>query len=669
MTSSFRTERDSMGELQGARRCAVGRADAARRAELSRSAGSPCRAPSSPRSAWSSRPPRAPTRRCGLLPDARSGRRRSQAAAAEVADGPARRAVPHRCIPDRLGHQHQHERQRGDRRAGQPAPRAARCIRTTTSTWARAATTSIPTAIHVSAALAVRRDAACPRSSTCATTLRAKEQEVGRHRQDRPHAPDGCDAGDAVTGALGLAHADRERPGAAAGGRAAAAGSWRRAAPPSAPASMRIRTSARASARSWPPSPACRSSRRAIISRRMSAQDTAVELSGQLKVIAVSLMKIANDLRWMNSGPLAGPGRDRPAGAAARQQHHAGQGESGDPRGRRHGGRAGHRQRRHHHHRRPVGKLPAQRDAAGDRLQPAAEHRLLANVARALADSAIAGFTVNKARLAEALDRNPILVTALNPVIGYEKGAAIAKKAYAQGRADSGGGAADDRPAARGAGEAPRPGGAHHRRHQGRHERRRLSGLTADPAGRRTPAAGPRATGPAIIRERLAGSAAAAPRSRSGACRDSRPTDSQRYRSYFPANPCRPRCWCRWWSARQLTVLLTQRATQLRNHAGQISFPGGRIEPAMAGPRAAALREAHEEIGLEPGFVAGGRLPAGPRGDDRVSRHAGGRLRAPGLRAAAGHRARCEDTFEVPLDFVFDPANHRAASAPLGLHR
>ncbi|MET0292686.1 MAG: aspartate ammonia-lyase, partial [Steroidobacteraceae bacterium] len=59
--------------------------------------------------------------------------------------------------------------------------------------------------------------------------------------------------------------------------------------------------------------------------------------------------------------------------------------------------------------------------------------RLLANVSRVLADRAIAGFTVNNARLADALDRNPILVTALNPVIGYEKGAAIAKKAYAEG--------------------------------------------------------------------------------------------------------------------------------------------------------------------------------------------------------------------------------------------
>ena len=51
-----------------------------------------------------------------------------------------------------------------------------------------------------------------------------------------------------------------------------------------------------------------------------------------------------------------------------------------------------------------------------------------------LADTAIEGFTVNEDRLQEALERNPILVTALNPVIGYEKGAAIAKKAYAEGR-------------------------------------------------------------------------------------------------------------------------------------------------------------------------------------------------------------------------------------------
>jgi fumarate hydratase, class II len=60
--------------------------------------------------------------------------------------------------------------------------------------------------------------------------------------------------------------------------------------------------------------------------------------------------------------------------------------------------------------------------------------RLLANSIRALADSAIAGFKINPAQIAGALERNPILVTALNAVIGYDKGAAIAKKAYAEGR-------------------------------------------------------------------------------------------------------------------------------------------------------------------------------------------------------------------------------------------
>ncbi|MGD2167071.1 MAG: aspartate ammonia-lyase, partial [Gammaproteobacteria bacterium] len=57
-----------------------------------------------------------------------------------------------------------------------------------------------------------------------------------------------------------------------------------------------------------------------------------------------------------------------------------------------------------------------------------------ANASRCLADSAIAGFTVNADRLTDALERNPILVTALNPVIGYEKGAAVAKQAYKEGR-------------------------------------------------------------------------------------------------------------------------------------------------------------------------------------------------------------------------------------------
>jgi fumarate hydratase class II len=59
---------------------------------------------------------------------------------------------------------------------------------------------------------------------------------------------------------------------------------------------------------------------------------------------------------------------------------------------------------------------------------------ILGNVSVLLADKAIAGFTVNKDRVNQALAMNPILVTALNPVIGYEKGAATAKKAYKEHR-------------------------------------------------------------------------------------------------------------------------------------------------------------------------------------------------------------------------------------------
>jgi fumarate hydratase class II len=166
----------------------------------------------------------------------------------------------------------------------------------------------------------------------------------------------------------------------------------------------------------------------------LSAQDTAVELSGQLKVLAVSLMKIANDLRWMNSGPLAGlgeialpalqpgssimPGKVNPVIPEAVTMVAAQ--VIGNDTTITVAGQSGNFQ------------LNVMLPVIAHNLLESIQ--LLAAVTRALADRAIAGFRVNSARLAEALDRNPILVTALNPVIGYEKGAAIAKKAYAEGR-------------------------------------------------------------------------------------------------------------------------------------------------------------------------------------------------------------------------------------------
>ncbi|PSJ44433.1 aspartate ammonia-lyase [Zobellella endophytica] len=165
----------------------------------------------------------------------------------------------------------------------------------------------------------------------------------------------------------------------------------------------------------------------------LSSQDTAVELSGQLKTLAVALMKIANDLRWMNSGPLTGlaeiqlpalqpgssimPGKVNPVIPEAVAMVAAQvigldtaitvAGQSGNF------------------------QLNVMLPLVANNLLTMI--RLLANSAPLLADT-IAGFTVNQDHIDQSLARNPILVTALNPVIGYAKAAEIAKKAYAEGR-------------------------------------------------------------------------------------------------------------------------------------------------------------------------------------------------------------------------------------------
>jgi fumarate hydratase class II len=166
----------------------------------------------------------------------------------------------------------------------------------------------------------------------------------------------------------------------------------------------------------------------------IGSQDTAVAVSGQLKGTAVSLMKIANDLRWMNSGPLAGlgeieleglqpgssimPGKVNPVIPEATAMVAAQvigndatitiAGQSGNF------------------------ELNVMLPIIAQNLLSSIE--LMANSARLLADKAIASFRVNDAKLKEALSRNPILVTALNPIIGYQKAAEIAKLAYKQGR-------------------------------------------------------------------------------------------------------------------------------------------------------------------------------------------------------------------------------------------
>ncbi len=114
-----------------------------------------------------------------------------------------------------------------------------------------------------------------------------------------------------------------------------------------------------------------------------------------------------------------------------------------------------------------------------------------------------------------------------------------------------------------------------------------------------------------------------------------------------------------------LTVLLTQRAATLKDHAGQISFPGGRIEPHDADAWQAALREAHEEIGLCESYVEfAGYLPDHWVGTGfRVTPAVGFVSPNYELRIAT---AEVHDVFEVPLDFILDTANHKPRLRRLG---
>ena len=165
-----------------------------------------------------------------------------------------------------------------------------------------------------------------------------------------------------------------------------------------------------------------------------ASQDTAAEVSGQLKALAAGLMKIANDLRHMNSGPIAGlgeivlpalqpgssimPGKINPVIAEATMMVSA----------------------------QVIGNDAAITIGAQhgnfelNVMLPMIAHNLLESIGllstttRVLADKAIAGFTVNTGRIAELVDMNPIMVTALNPIIGYDNAAKIAKRAYAEGR-------------------------------------------------------------------------------------------------------------------------------------------------------------------------------------------------------------------------------------------
>lgn len=166
----------------------------------------------------------------------------------------------------------------------------------------------------------------------------------------------------------------------------------------------------------------------------IASQDTAVELSGQLRVTAINLTKIANDLRWMSSGPLSGlgeitlpplqpgssimPGKINPVIPEAVMM--VGAQIAGNDATIAIAGQSGNFQLNT--------MLPV---IAYNLLQSI---MLLANAAHLLAEKVIKGFTVNTSHIKATLDRNPILATALNDLIGYDKVVEIVNRAYRDGR-------------------------------------------------------------------------------------------------------------------------------------------------------------------------------------------------------------------------------------------
>tara|TARA_B100000886_G_scaffold15950_1_gene10211 strand:+ start:497 stop:1888 length:1392 start_codon:yes stop_codon:yes gene_type:complete len=168
--------------------------------------------------------------------------------------------------------------------------------------------------------------------------------------------------------------------------------------------------------------------------QELSAQDCSVQLSGELKNLAIVLMKISNDLRWMNSGPLAGmseielkalqPGSSIMPGKVNPVIPEAVAMASADVIGN------------------DVSITVAAQSGSFQLnvMLPVIAYNLLKSInliagsMKALSKNAIKNFKVNEKNLESSLSKNPILVTALNPIIGYEKAAEIAKKAYKENR-------------------------------------------------------------------------------------------------------------------------------------------------------------------------------------------------------------------------------------------
>ena len=299
---------------------------------------------------------------------------------------------------------------------------------------------SFPTAMHIAAGDRGQSQAPAGAQDDPRPARRPGEA-LGRDRQDRPHPSAGRNSAHAGPGIFRLCGDDRRQYRAGRRRAAARACGSPRAEPRSAPASTRPRALPRPSPRKSPTSPSCRSPRRPNKFAELAAHDTLVELSGVLNTIAVSLTKIANDIRLLGSGPRCGlgelklpenepgssimPGKVNPTQcemltmvAAQVMGNHVAVTV---------GGLQGHLE------------LNVFKPLIGANVIRSIN--LLTVGMESFTERTLDGLEPDEERIAELMNRSLMLVTALAPEIGYDNAATIAKHAHKKGHDAEGSGA------------------------------------------------------------------------------------------------------------------------------------------------------------------------------------------------------------------------------------
>ena len=290
-----------------------------------------------------------------------------------------------------------------------------------------------PSAVHLAALDEVTHDL-LPAMGALESALEEKANAVRRRRQGRPHPPDGRRPGHPRPGVRRLRGAGPARGSSGSRRRCAGSARSRSAAPPPAPGSTPTRSSPPRCGRSSPPTPGWRSPARSTAFEAQGNRDALVELSGALKVYAVSLNKIANDLALMGSGPRAGlaelrlpelqkgssimPGKVNPVIPEVVIQV-AGQVIGNDAAI-------------------TIGGMQGQFEL-NVRVPLIARNlldsiKLLASASRLLDEKCVAGLEANEEMTTRHAEATLATATALNPHIGYDRAADIVKTAAESGR-------------------------------------------------------------------------------------------------------------------------------------------------------------------------------------------------------------------------------------------